>query len=494
MPRARPLGKALRAIGVALLLLIAVLVVNTLRLRPPARAALAPAPPPAVSGAAVAEHLAAAVRIETVSHEDPKQDDAGKLTALRELLAKTYPAIHGVAPPEVIGGCGVLYTWRGSDPALEPVLFAAHMDVVPIEPGTEAAWQHPPFSGAIEGGFVHGRGTLDDKGQVVSILEAADSLVREQWKPRRTIMIAFGCDEEVGGERGAKVIAATLASRKVRLAWALDEGMAVTEDIVPDVDRPVALIGLGEKGYLTLELSVEMPGGHASMPPSETAVSVVAAAVDRVARSPMPTRLTAAPRAQMEALAPFMPFGKRLGIANLWLLEPLVRATMAKKVVTNAAVRTTTAPTIIEGGVKDNVLPSRAYARVNHRILPGDTVESVIAHVRAAIADPRVRLSPSDPSNRDPSPIASRTSHAYKLIESTIQRFYPEAVVVPGLVLGGTDGRHYASIAGDVYHFAPFVLHGNGERESIHGTNERVRVRDLEVGVGIFRELMRDGN
>jgi carboxypeptidase PM20D1 len=490
----RALRRALRGALAATLVLIAILVVNAMLARPRPREALPPAPPAVVKGDVIAAHLGAAIRIDTVSHEDPAKDDRDKRRALRELLQSSYPRLHARAKPEVIDDCGLLFTWQGADPSLPPALFAAHMDVVPIEPGTEGKWDHPPFSGAIDGGFVHGRGALDDKAQMIEILEAAESLLVEGFSPRRTLLIGLGCDEEIGGAHGAKAIAAALAKRGARLSFVIDEGMAVTDGIVPDVDRRVALIGVGEKGYVTIELSVEMPGGHSSMPPRETAVSVIAAAVDRVARSPMPARLEGVPREQLTRLAPFMPFGKRLATANLWLLSPVVRGMLEKKPVTNAMVRTTTAPTIVEGGVQENVLPSKARAVVNHRILPGDTMASVLDHVRRAVADPRVKLRQMGALDGDPPPISSTTSRAYRILETTIERFYPDAVVVPSLVLGATDGRHYASIADGVYRFAPFVLKGARERESIHGTNERVRVDDLQIGVGVFRELMRDGS
>ncbi|APR80716.1 Hypothetical protein A7982_06063 [Minicystis rosea] len=493
MMRARRLLRLIaRVAGATLALLAAILVINTLRLSPPKIEAAAPPPPAAVPAAIIAQHLGAAIRIETISHEDAKQDEPGKWNALHEMLATTYPAFHAAATRERLGNGALLYTWKGSDPSLKPVLFAAHMDVVPIEPGTEGAWTRPPFSGAIEDGYVWGRGALDDKGSLIGMFEAAESLAREHWAPRRTILFALGCDEERGGENGAKIIAATLAARGVRLDYALDEGMAVTEGVVPSVDRPVAIIGLGEKGYSTIELVAEMPGGHSSMPPRETAVSVLAAAVDRVARAPMPARLEGASRAQMEALAPYMPFGRRLALANLWLLSPVVRSMLSREIVTNAAIRTTTAPTVIEGGVKENVLPSRARALINFRILPGDTIDTVLAHVRTVVADPRISLRSVGHLDGNPAPLSSMSGRAYHLIENTIHRFYPTAVVVPGLVLGTTDARHYAGIADGIYHFAPFVLRGK-ERESLHGTNERMRVSDLETTVGVFRALFADG-
>jgi len=363
---------------------------------------------------------------------------------------------------------------------------------VPVEPGTEGSWEQPPFSGALAGGFVWGRGALDDKGSLVCLLDAAESLLAEGFAPRRTVLLAFGGDEEVGGEHGARAIAAALTARGVRLEYALDEGMAVTEGIVPDVDRQVAVIGLGEKGFVTVELVVEAPGGHSSMPPADTAISILAGAVERLAHAPMPARLTETARLQLELLAPYLPFQRRLPVANLWLFAPLVRSVMGGKPVTGAAVRTTTAPTIFEAGVKENVLPSRARAVVNFRILPGDTIETVLAHVRAVVADERVRTRTIGKLEGDPPPLSPVGSRAYRLLESTVQRFYPGAVVVPGLVLGATDARHYTALADGVYHFAPFVLRAD-DRARLHGSNERVSVRDLETGVGVYRQLLKDG-
>jgi carboxypeptidase PM20D1 len=489
MPRA--LRTIARAAGAAFVLVAAFVVANTLRVTAPPAPALRPAPPPAVAGDVVAAHLVAAIRVDTVSHEDDKQDDPAKLAALRALLRALYPRAHAALTVETVGGA-LLYTWKGSDPSLQPALFAAHMDVVPIEPGTEGAWEQPPFSGAVAGGFVWGRGALDDKGALVCLLDAAESLLAEGFAPRRTVLLAFGSDEEVGGLQGAKAIAATLAARGVRLEYALDEGMAVTEGVVPDVDRQVAVIGLGEKGLVTVELSIDAPGGHSSMPPAETAISVLAGAVDRLARSPMPARLTETSRLQLALMAPYLPFSRRLAVANLWLFAPLVRSALARQPVTGATVRTTTAPTMFEAGMKENVLPSRARAVVNFRILPGDSIEGVLVHVRRVVDDDRVHLRTIGKLTGNPPPLAPSGSRAYRLLASTVQRFYPGAVVVPGLVLGATDGRHYAAIADGVYHFAPVVLR-DADRARLHGTNERVGVRDLEIGVGFYRQLFRDG-
>src|SRR5437899_8287347 len=186
-------------------------------------------PSAAIDRGRVAAHLAAAIRFRTVSHQDPSEDDRSQFAGLRAFLGRTYPRVHRSRGRELVNGDGLLYTWKGADASAKPVLLMAHQDVVPIEPGTEGTWAHPPFDGAIAEGFVWGRGAMDDKASLVFLMEAVESLVAEGFRPRRTVYLASGFDEEVGGGQGAAAIAALLASRGVRLEWVLDEGRAVSQ-------------------------------------------------------------------------------------------------------------------------------------------------------------------------------------------------------------------------------------------------------------------------
>src|SRR5438093_217598 len=301
-------------------------------------------PSSAIDRDRVAEHLAAAIRFRTVSHQDPAEDDRAQFAGLRALLARTYPKVHRSLVRELVNGDGLLYTWKGADASAKPVLLMAHQDVVPVEPGTEATWAHPPFDGVIADGFVWGRGALDDKASLVFLMEAVESLLAEGFRPRQTVYLASGFDEEVGGLQGAARIAALLATRGVRLGYVLDEGLLVSQGVVPDVQEPVASIGIAEKGYVSVELVAETEGGHSSRPPPETAIGVLAAALDRLQRRPMPARLRGAPRREMQALAAHMPFRQRVMLSNLWLFGPLVVRALEKTPTTNALVRTTLAP------------------------------------------------------------------------------------------------------------------------------------------------------
>ncbi len=449
-----------------------------------------PFSPVNVDRQAAAERLAQAVRIQTISHQDKQQVETAAFEQLHALLETAFPRVDATLTRERVNGLSLLYTWPGRDSALPPVLLLAHQDVVDVAPGTQEDWTYPPFSGAIADGFVWGRGTLDDKGSLLGILEAAEALLAEGFTPRRTVYFAFGHDEEVGGETGAKLVAETLRARGVRAGFSFDEGLVITQGIVPGVTAPVALIGIAEKGYLSVELTVELTGGHSSAPPRDTAIGTLAKAVAALEAHPLPSRLDG-PAVEMLAYAgPEMTFPMRLVMANLWLFGGLVRARLEAAPATAAAIRTTTAPTIFEAGTKENVLPGVARAVVNFRIMPGESVDSVLAHVRDTIADERVAVSVIPPAN-EPSPVASLDTPAFEALSQSLRQVFPEAVVAPGLLLGGTDTHHYAAVAEHAYRFIPFLFREE-DLARLHGTDERVSAEAYEKAIQCYAQVIRN--
>jgi carboxypeptidase PM20D1 len=471
----------------AVLTLMAVVLVRTIRFTPPPARAAAPVRDTMVNERAAAVRLARAVRIPTVSWSDSAPAREALLALHRDLQAD-FPRVHRALTREIVDGYSLLYTWRGTDSALAPIVLMGHLDVVPVEAAVAAKWQHGPFSGDITDGFIWGRGTLDDKVSVLAVLEAVETLLVEGYTPARTVILAFGHDEEVAGG-GADSIVQRLRARGVRPAFVLDEGGAIAEGILPGVPPPVALVGIAEKGYVSVELTVEGTGGHSSMPPPETAVGVLAAAIVHLERDPFPARL-AGPAAQLfDAAARTMPFLQRMAFANEWLFGPLILRQLEAKPTTNALVRTTTAPTVIEGSPKDNVLPSRARAVVNFRILPGDSVGGVIERVRRVVADPRVSVRASREMSSDPSPVSGTATLGYRGIARAAQEIVPGVVVAPWLVVGATDARHYSVITPDAYRFLPLVLRTE-DLARIHGTDERVSVMGYGAAVRFMRRLV----
>jgi carboxypeptidase PM20D1 len=474
------------ALLAALVLLLAVVLVRA------ARFGVAQGPVPAAAAytapAGAAERLAEAIRIPTVSHEDSARFDAAAFTAFHQLLATRFPRAHAALRREVVAGHSLLYTWPGSDPRLPPLLLMGHMDVVPVEPGTEARWERPPFAGAVEGGYVWGRGAMDDKASVMGTLEAVEMLLAQGFRPRRTVLLAYGHDEEVGGH-GARTIAALLGRRGVRPWMVVDEGGVIGHGMMPGVDRPTALVGIAEKGFVSVELTARAEGGHSSMPPRHGSIGRLSAAIHRLEESPMPARLDGAALQLFSRVGPEMPFAQRAVFANLWLTRPLVIRTLEGAPGSNAIIRTTTAPTIFQAGTRENVLPSRARAVVNFRILPGDSVAGVVAHVRRVVNDTAVQVRAMEGFASEPSPVSRTDGEPYRLLERSIRQTAPDAVVAPYLVVGGTDARHYHALSQHVYRFLPIRMTSR-DLERMHGTDERISVRDYQAGIRFYRQLL----
>ncbi|MCE9666465.1 M20 family peptidase [Myxococcus stipitatus] len=451
-----------------------------------------PEPPAAlaVDADAVAARLAGALRLKTVAASEGSAGEDAAFDALHAYLAEQFPRVHAALKREPVGPHSVLYTWQGTDASLRPVLLMGHLDVVPVAAGTEGAWAKPPFEGVVEGGFVWGRGALDDKGSVLAILEAVEALLAAGEAPRRTVMLAFGADEEVGGRTGAVLIAKRLSERGVRLESVLDEGGVIMSGTVPGVQAPVALVGTSEKGFVSVELVVEEEGGHSSMPPPRTAVGILAQAISRLEAHPMPTRLQGGSRELFERVGPEMSFGMRLLFANLWLTEPLVVSQLASKPTTNAAVRTTTAATMFQAGVKDNVLPARARAVVNFRILPGDTVAGVLAHVRDVVDEPRVKLS-TLAFESEPSPVSPTDTESFRALERTLRQVFPQVLVSPYLNIAATDSRHLVGLSDNVYRFFPIHLQRE-DLSRVHGRDERIAVAGYVDAIRFYAQYLRN--
>lgn len=434
---------------------------------------------PALDAQAMAARLSAAVAIASLS----ATDDPASLEPFRQLhvLFETrFPRVHAALPREVIGGGALLYRWAGREDC-PATLLAAHLDVVPVEPGTDDDWTHPPFAGVIAEGAVWGRGAIDDKAGALAILEAVEHLLGEGFAPRCTVWLAFGHDEETGGTRGAVAMAARLRAQNARLAFVLDEGGALTLGSVRGVDIPVATIGVAEKGYLSVRLAARGEGGHSSMPPRRTAVGRVARAVARLEEERPAAAFGEVQRELLRRIAPHVPFGQRVALSNLWLTAPLVESLLAATPATDATLRTTTAPTIFAAGVKDNVLPQRAEAVVNFRIRPGDSVQGVLQHVRDVVDDPTVEVAPVDAFASEPTAPADWRGETFAALETAVRRASPEAqiVVAPYVTNGATDARHYAALTPDLYRLLPALLTPE-LLGSFHGTDERLPIAELE--------------
>jgi carboxypeptidase PM20D1 len=479
--------------GGLLLALVLVVAVNTLRkgskqVNPPQLNRLP------VDEAAVASRLGEAVRLKTISAREDASQNADQFMQFHSLLQKRFPQVHATLKREKVGDLNLLFTWEGLNPKLKPVMLLAHQDVVPLAQGTESEWEVAPFSGAIKDGYVWGRGSWDDKGNLMSQLEAVEMLIASGYKPERTLYLAFGADEEVGGLRGAAKIASLLKERKVQLDFVIDEGLLVLDGVMPGVRKPVALIGVAEKGYMSVVLKISATPGHSSMPPPKgtSAIAMMSASLQRLDDHQLPAGIRGVANEMFDVLAPEMQGFSRVALSNLWLFSPIVKKQFEGAASTNALIRSTTALTIVNSGNKENVLPGRAEATVNFRILPGDSKEQVIDHmhevVSQAVGNGKFELI-TLPGAVNASKVAPTNSIQYDLLNKTIREVFPDALVAPGLMVAGTDSIHYSEISDHIFKFSP--VRANAEDlKRFHGNNERLGSSNYVDAIRFYHRLI----
>lgn len=444
---------------------------------------------PSLDFSQAAQHLGTMVRFKTVWPSAEGPAPAAELAALRAYIAETYPLVHKHMKLEVIGE-SLLYTWQPTTKtAQKPILLMSHLDVVPVEPGTEHQWKHGAFSGAVAEGRIWGRGAIDTKGTLCAVLEAAESLLAAGGEPTRAVYLAFGADEEALGTTGAGRIAKTLEERGVKVEFLIDEGTPIIDGKLLGLSKPVGLVGTCEKGYVSVDLTAKGPAGHSSIAHPNNAIEVMARVVDRLQTNPSPPRLTPPMRDTLKAIVKELPLAKRLALQAGKLGEWLFVRELDKVSTTSATVRTISTPTIISGGVKDNVVPEFATATVNFRTLPGDSVESVVAQVKAAIGDDQVTIRVHD--NAHPaSHVSSASSAGFAALAAGVHAaFGDDVLMVPSLAIGATDARFYDAIAEDSYRFSPYNL-GMEDVGTIHATNESLSVENLEGAIRFYQKVL----
>ena len=484
------MGKLLALLVVVIVALAAVVGAKTMT-TPSRQLAVAAVAPVKVDGTAAAGRLAAAVRFKTIASAEDADASGAEFSGLHALLQTSFPKAHAVLQREVIGKYGLVYTWPGSDAKAGAIGLMAHQDVVPVAPGTEGDWQQPPFSGAVKDGFVWGRGSWDDKGNLMSIMEAVELLAGSGFQPRQTIYLIFGNDEEVGGPRGALQVAKLFKERGVHLDFVLDEGLLITEGLLTGLSKPAALIGVAEKGYLSVQLSAIATPGHSSMPPpqaEQSAIGMMSAALARLEDEQMPLAIRGLSQEMFETLAPEMDGANRVFLSNLWLFRPLIEAQLKKGASTNATLRTTTALTVFNAGNADNVLPGRANATVNFRLVPGDSTDSMVAHVNDVVKNPAIKVEKMA-GYSEPSKVAATGASGFRLINKTLRQLHPDVIVAPGLMIAATDSRWFDGVADNVYKFSPVRAKAD-DLKRFHGTNERISIDNYVELIQFYHQLI----
>ncbi|MDR0751509.1 MAG: M20/M25/M40 family metallo-hydrolase [Christensenellaceae bacterium] len=439
--------------------------------------------PKGVDADLAAEHLSGAVKFKTVTLTSPLAE-TDVFYKFQDYIEQCYPNVFKVARKTLINRYSVIYVVEGSDSNLLPVAMLAHQDVVPAP---EEGWIVPPFSGEIKDGYVYGRGSQDMKSQMIAALEALEILLKDGFKPKRTIYFCFGHDEELRGTEGARQISKYLQEQGIRFEYVLDEGGTILDGKMLGIDNKIALIGICEKGYADFILEVEKPGGHASSPSKRTSVGLLAEAVYFTELAQRPTFFAKPTKDMFKALAPYMkPIFKFLFV-NRDILSPLLRLVLSKAhPMTNSLVRTTITPTMARGSDAPNVLPPRASANINCRINTGETIEIIERHIKKVVGSKvKVRI---DEGSVNPSEVSDITSPGYEVLKQTIAEVYNGYITAPFLFIAATDSKHYYPLSKSVYRFTPFEK-TEDDASRIHGINERQEIKALATGVEFYIRL-----
>lgn len=444
-----------------------------------------PLTPIALEESSVLDRFSQALQIPTVSYDDSSQLDHAAFQAFHQHLAQSFPLVHAQTQLTKFNQYSMVYRLKGQNAQLKPALFMGHMDVVPVDEQTKDLWLQDPFGGDVIDGVIWGRGAIDDKVSVLALMESMEWFLSQNKVPHRDIYFAFGHDEEAGGE-GAKAIAKYFAEQNIQFEFILDEGGIIADGIIPGTTQPIALIGVAEKGFVNFRLTVKGEGGHSSQPPAHTAAGILSQAIVNIENNPFDAR-TEFFNLMFDNIGYSMPLSKRLPLANLWLFEPLVLDTLLKSPSSAASARTTTAVTMLQGSTKSNVLPTIASAVVNFRILPGDTVDSIQAHLERVIDDPRVTLS-TELAN-EASAVSPTDNIGFKLIESSIRRLNDNVLVTPYLVLGATDSRHFQGLSDNIYRFMMVSLNPDSLKQ-FHGLNEQITVKDYLNAIQFYYAML----
>ena len=437
-------------------------------------------------------NLSKAIQIPTICNVDESVVDWSKFDEFHAFLKEAYPLIHEKLELQVISTRSLMYNWKSEHPEKEPICLLAHQDVVPVTPGTEDDWEHGPFSGDVADGFVWGRGALDIKNHLIAVMEAVETLLEEGYVPERDIYLCFGHNEEVMAEGeacGATCMMQWFKDRGIRLDSVIDEGGAILSVKVDKViDGHLAGVGIAEKGHVDFEISVNAKGGHSSQPPKHSALGQLSRIVCNLENHQFKAKLTPQLTSLFTEIGKNTTYPVRCIASNLPILKPIITEICSNIPPVASMMRTTTAITMANGSPAPNVLPQKASVVANFRIMPGQTVEDVEAHIRK-YAGPKAEVKLL--GGKNPSKISPTDSRAFNVISKICKSMDPKAIVAPYLVMGGTDARQYEDVCDNIYRYSPFLM-TTGLLLTTHGTNERIPVSSLEDGVAFFKRYIRE--
>ncbi|MDD7092942.1 MAG: M20/M25/M40 family metallo-hydrolase [Eubacteriales bacterium] len=432
----------------------------------------------------VAKHLSEAVRIPTVSMVGEYEGQDAPFFAYHEWLEKTYPLIHKTAEKTVINRYSLVYRFKGTNSDLRPGAFLAHQDVVPAP---KEGWEVEPFGGEIKDGFIWGRGTQDMKGTMIALLEGMEKLLSEGWQPERDVYFCFGHDEEPWTEEGAPYIAKWFKEQNIKLEYIIDEGGTIVDGKMIGVNKLFGLIGTCEKGNMNMTLTVEKPGGHASNPAKPSAAAILAKALIKIDKHPMPSKWTPATKQTFRMLAPHMPFPIRFVLVNRDIFGPLLKFVFKKIPLTNALISTTFAETMLKGSDAENVIPPKVTANINTRIITGVTRDEVLAYTQKLVGKKvKVEKLAAGTEATAVSPVDVRP---WDDLNIAIKQIFPDMVTAPYMFIANSDSRYYGEVSDNIYRFTPFEMTLDDQKR-IHALNERVSLDSMVKASQFFAQCL----
>lgn len=435
-------------------------------------------------------HLSEAITYKTISYQDRSKFKFEVFDQFIEFLERSYPSVHTQLSLEKVNDYALVYKWTGTDSSKKPIGLTSHYDVVPVLAGTEQNWEQEPFSGAVVGDKIWGRGTLDDKIGVIGILEAVEYLLNEGFQPDRDMYFMFGFDEEIGGDEGANAIAATLKDRGIHFEFVLDEGGAIVENMVPGVERPVGVVGISEKGSAIAELTMEGSGGHSSQPKKHTNIGRIASAISKLEDTQFPEDLKGPGEDLFEYVAPEMNLGMKYIFSNKFIFEPIIEEVLLGQPASAALIRTTIAPTIFQAGEQYNALPEKASAIINLRLMPGDSLEDVKKFIKETIDDEAISV---QVTGSEATKVSAVEGSPFESVQQAARNVYEEAVIAPYLMFAGSDAKHYDSVSKNTYRFLPVQITSE-DLNRMHGTNEHVSINNYINAIKFYIEIIKEGN
>jgi carboxypeptidase PM20D1 len=431
-------------------------------------------------------HMSVAIQFKTETPNDDYQFDTATFMNYRKFIENTYPLIHKNLQRTIIDSFNYIYEWKGTDPSILPMVLMAHYDVVPVEASAVKLWHAQPYGGEVKDNYIWGRGVLDDKASMLSILEATEAQLEKGFTPKQTILLCFGADEESSG-KGATAMVEYFKKLNRRFDLVVDEGGEISTEQNKSVKKPIASIGVGEKGYVTLVLTAQKEGGHSSIPGQQTAIDMLSNAIAKVNQNPMPTKLTPPIEAYLKSISPYNEnFFEKVALSNMWLFKSFVVNNMTKDPSSNALVRTTLVPTVFNSGVRDNVIPTFATAYINSRILPGQSSKEVYDYVQKTINDTNIKITYYKNYMTEPSPTTDVNSKYYKRVEKAVRSVVKDVVVAPMLMVGATDSRNYRAVSEGVVNFTPLT-----DAKGYHGIDERMLISDFQKCFNFYTLLIK---